>query len=56
MQGKDEGPQVSKGMFSTDVYSRSFNLKMWKHKKMRLDREKHILYAEKDNKIKTYML
>lgn len=29
---------------------------MWKHKKLRLDREKHILHAERENKIKTYDL
>ena len=52
----DCGPKLVKGIFSGDVFSRSFNLKIWKLKKMRLDREKCILYAEKDNKIKTYIL
>ena len=52
----DCGPTEVKGIFSSDVYSRSFNLKIWKMKKMRLDRVKGILYAEKDNKIKTYIL
>ena len=32
-------------MISGDIYSRSYNLKIWKLKKLRLDRNKHILYA-----------
>lgn len=54
--GADTSPVELKGTFLGDVYSRSYNLKIWKHKKMKLDREKHILFAEKDNKIKTYAL
>ena len=38
------------------MYSRSYNLKIWKQKKLRLDREKQILHAERENKIKTYDL
>lgn len=56
IQGIDYKLVKLKGVFSTDVYTRSYNLKMWKHKKLRLDRQKYILYAEKDNKIKTYIL
>jgi hypothetical protein len=37
-QGVDCTPVQLKGMFSSDVYSRSYNLKIWKHKKLRLDR------------------
>jgi hypothetical protein len=29
---------------------------MWKKKKLRFDRENHIIYAEKDKKIKIYDL
>jgi hypothetical protein len=56
LKGADSSPVHLTGTFTGDVYSRSYNLKIWKHKKMRLDHSKNILYAEKDNKIKTYIL
>ena len=51
-----EKPKTKENIISDEVYSRSYNLKIWKHKKLRLDREKHILHAERENKIKTYDL
>jgi hypothetical protein len=39
-----------------EAYSRTYNLKIWKKKKFRFDRENHIIYAEKDKKIKIYDL
>ena len=39
-----------------EAYSRSWNLKIWKKKKLRYDRQNHIIYAQKDKKIKTYDL
>ena len=38
IQGIDYKLVKLKGVLSTDVYTRSYNLKMWKHKKLRLDR------------------
>lgn len=35
-------------------FSRSFNIKRWKEKKLRLDQDKHIMFAERETKIKTY--
>lgn len=40
-------PVVQTGIFSGEVQARSFNLRMWKTKKLRLDRDKRILYAER---------
>ena len=39
-----------------EAYTRSYNLKIWKKKKVRFDRQNHIIYAEKDKKIKIYDL
>ena len=39
-----------------EAYSRTYSLKIWKKKKFRFDRENHIIYAEKDKKIKIYDL
>jgi hypothetical protein len=39
-----------------ESFTRSYNLKIWKKKKLRFDREKHLIYAEKDKKIKIYDL
>lgn len=44
------------GLLSGKGFSRSFNLKMWKEKLLRLDRERHTLLAEKEKKIKSYDL
>ncbi len=38
MDGKEDPPTIPKGMLSGEVYSRSYNLKIWKDKKIRLDR------------------
>ncbi len=39
-----------------EAYSRTYSLKIWKKKKFRFDRDNHIIYAEKDKKIKIYDL
>ena len=38
------------------MYSRSFSIGMWKQKKMRVDPENAIIYAEKSERIKTYIM
>jgi hypothetical protein len=43
-------------MFSSDGYSRSYKFNIWKPKRIRLDKEKKILFAEKDNRLKTFIL
>jgi phage anti-repressor protein len=46
----------SRSFIICEAYSRTYSLRMWKKKKLRFDRENHILYAEKDKKIKIYDL
>jgi hypothetical protein len=42
------------GILNDIGYSRSFNIKRWKDKKLRLDQDRHIMFAEREVKIKTY--
>lgn len=42
------------GMINDVGFSRSFNVKRWKEKKLRMDQDRHILYAEREVKIKNY--
>lgn len=42
------------GMLNAIGYSRSFNIKRWKEKKLRLDMDKHLMFAEREQKIKSY--
>lgn len=42
------------GIINDIGFSRSFNVKRWKDKKLRLDQDRHILYAERETKIKNY--
>jgi hypothetical protein len=52
-----EPPKSSQsGMLNTTGFSRSFNIKRWKDKKLRLDLEKHLMFAEREQKIKSYDL
>ncbi len=41
-------------MLNAIGYSRSFNIKRWKEKKLRLDMDKHLMFAEREQKIKSY--
>ena len=36
------------GMLNTVGFSRSFNIKRWKEKKLRLDMDKHLMFAERE--------
>ena len=42
------------GMLNAIGFSRSFNIKRWKEKKLRFDLEKHLMFAEREQKIKSY--
>ena len=54
-QGNFKPPKESqKGMINAIGYSRSFNIKRWKEKKLRFDLEKHLMFAEREQKIKSY--
>lgn len=56
-EGKFDIPQqIYTGIINDIGYSRSFNVKRWKEKKLRLDQDRHILYAEREVKIKSYDL
>jgi hypothetical protein len=45
--GNYTAPQVGSDQIQGIAYSRSKNLKRWKKKNIRLDKEKKILYAER---------
>lgn len=42
------------GTINAIGFARSFNIKRWKEKKLRFDLDKHLLYAEREAKIKSY--
>lgn len=44
------------GVMNDIGFSRSFNVRRWKDKKLRLDQDRHLMYAERESKIKTYDL
>lgn len=44
------------GVINDIGFSRSFSIKRWKDKKLRLDQDRHIMFAEREAKIKTYDL
>jgi hypothetical protein len=46
----------SKAFLISGAFSRSYTLKIWKRKKLRFDQDNHIIYAEKDKRVKTYDL
>jgi hypothetical protein len=48
--------QINTGIINDIGFARSFNVKRWKEKKLRLDQDRQLLYAERELKIKTYEL
>jgi hypothetical protein len=42
------------GVMNDIGFARSFNVKRWKEKKLRLDQDRHLMFAERETKIKTY--
>lgn len=42
------------GVLNDIGYSRSFNVRRWKEKKLRLDQDRHLMFAERESKIKSY--
>lgn len=49
-------PTKKSGVYFCEAFERSSSLGMWKSKKIRVDRDNQIIYAEKDSSIKVYVM
>lgn len=49
-------PPVSpfSGLMNDIGYCRSYSVKRWKEKRLRIDQDRHLVFAERETKIKTY--